>query len=75
MSIYSGVWRKIWTLIDDLGPDRLTRVWVKGHATSTHVAQGLLTRWQQDANKFADQAAKAGSSMHPAVSSALEKHR
>jgi hypothetical protein len=70
-SVYSGVWRRIWTRIGDLDVGSVTVQWVKGHATDEQVADGLLEDWQQRGNHRADAQAKLGAELHPPLEAAL----
>ena len=63
-SVYSGIWRLIWAKVDEIGCTLVEVTWIKGHASKTHVAKGLLEGWQREGNIMADAEAKAGSGMH-----------
>ena len=66
-SAYSGIWRSIWAILDDVGPSLATASWIKGHATAAHVTAGIITEWQRLNKGIVDGYAKAGAAMHPSV--------
>ncbi len=55
----ADIWRAIWKRIDDIGPG-LVVVKVKGHATRTHIDQGITTAELKRGNDEADKWAKEG---------------
>jgi hypothetical protein len=66
-SAYSGIWRAIWAILDDVGPMLVTASWITGHATAARVSAGLVTEWQRRNNGIVDGYAKAGAALHSSV--------
>ena len=71
-SIYSGVWRLIWKILDDVGAELIEVSWIKDHASATPVAMGLLIEWQRQASIVVDVEAKAGAGTHASVEVRVE---
>ena len=59
----ADLWRLIWAIIDDLGPELVKFHKVKGHSTQADVEAGRCTQWERICNDHADHFAKRGSSI------------
>ena len=64
LSIYSGIWRKIWAKIHDIGVDLIQVVWVPAHLSESKARDRDLAEWQRQGNNWADQLAKEGAAKH-----------
>ena len=56
----ADLWRKIWAILEDIGPDEVVFHKVKGHATQADIDAGKSTPWERDCNDHADHFAKRG---------------
>jgi len=56
----ADLWREIWRRLDDMGPEGIKVMKVKGHATDADVERGVSTPWQMACNDHADHFAKWG---------------
>ena len=69
---HADVWRRFWAAVDDFGgPQVLTVMKVKAHATQAMVDGLLISEVDRWGNELADAAAKKGAACHPCLTSFL----
>ena len=64
MSAYSGIWRRIWAKIEDIGEELVRVEWVPAHLSESQARDRDLAEWKRQANQWADELAKKGAARH-----------
>ena len=63
-SIYSGIWRRIWAKIEDVGEHLVQVEWMPAHMSEAKARDEGLEEWKRQANQWADTLAKEGARRH-----------